>query len=81
MGKGGDAVPAGTASALRRTFSLERLKSLGDVKDDILVLKQLWFGSKRGDSHAERLESFYANQAAKVRSVGRCALIQRYYSL
>jgi hypothetical protein len=59
MGRGGDAGPL----KLKRTFSLE---SLSSVKDDLVVLRHLWFGSKKGDSHAARLESFYSKQASKV---------------
>ncbi|KAF6256794.1 hypothetical protein COO60DRAFT_1656840 [Scenedesmus sp. NREL 46B-D3] len=58
MGRGGDAGPL----KLKRTFSLE---SLSSVKDDLVVLRHLWFGSKKGDSHAQRLESFYSKQASK----------------
>lgn len=61
MGRGGD-IGSGPVG-LKRTFSLERLS---EVKDDIIVLRHLWFGSKKGDSHAARLESFYSKQASKV---------------
>lgn len=66
MGKGGDYTSVGTQPTLlrRNSWSFDRLKSLGDVKDDILVLRHLWFGKKSGSDHAARLESFYGPQAA-----------------
>jgi betaine lipid synthase len=66
MGKGGDYTSVGTQPTLlrRNSWSFDRLKSIGDVKDDILVLRHLWFGKKSGSDHAARLESFYGPQAA-----------------
>lgn len=63
MGRGCD----GTRPALQRGNSwtaLERLKSLGDVKDDLVVLRHLWFSKAKGADHAARLENFYGPQAA-----------------
>ena len=37
---------------------------LDGVKEDLLVLKSIWFNRVSGDDHAERLESFYGPQAA-----------------
>eukprot|EP00879_Flechtneria_rotunda_P011867 GHRR01012396.1.p1 GENE.GHRR01012396.1~~GHRR01012396.1.p1 ORF type:complete len:672 (+),score=176.99 GHRR01012396.1:1113-3128(+) len=65
MGRGADGSALTAPTLIRRnSWSLDRLKSLGDVKDDILVLRHLWFGRKSGADHAARLESFYGPQAA-----------------
>ena len=57
MGRGGDGL-------LRRTGSFDKIKAFGsNVKQDIAVLKSLWFSKSQGDSHAARLETFYAPQA------------------
>lgn len=58
MGRGGDA-----SFAQKRNFSFDKLKNLTSVKDDLTVLRHMWFGSKKGDDHAARLESFYGPQA------------------
>ncbi|KAL4857543.1 DNA mismatch repair protein 6 [Chlorella vulgaris] len=76
MGKGGDAgLGARNRGTMRRTPSMmERLSSLElklearqklqGFKNDMLVLKNIWF-SKLADTadHAERLEGFYKGQA------------------
>ena len=67
MGAGGDGNPVGTFLLRRNSWSFDRLKSLGDVKDDLLVLRHLWFSKPSGDDHAQRLESFYGPQAAACR--------------
>jgi betaine lipid synthase len=67
MGAGGDGTPVGTFLLRRNSWSFDRLKSLGDVKDDLLVLRHLWFSKPSGDDHAQRLESFYGPQAAACR--------------
>lgn len=64
MGAGGDGTPLAPAFMRRNSWSLDRLKSLGDVKDDLVVLRHLWFSKAKGDDHAARLESFYGPQAA-----------------
>jgi len=57
MGRGGDGL-------LRRTGSFDKIKAFGtSVKQDIAVLKSIWFSKSQGDSHAARLETFYAPQA------------------
>lgn len=59
MGRGGEShvLP-------KRTLSLERIKNYGrGIKDDLTVLKSIWFSKASGESHADRLESFYSPQA------------------
>ena len=44
-------------------------KRLEDVKDDLQVLKSIWFHPiKRSGTHAERLDAFYAPQARQCTS-------------
>ena len=39
-------------------------KKIDDVKDDLQVLKSIWFHPlKKSGTHAERLDAFYAPQA------------------
>lgn len=65
MGKGSDGSALAAPSLLRRnSWSFDRLKSLEEVASDLRTLKHLWFGSKKGSGHAQRLESFYGPQAA-----------------
>lgn len=60
MGRGGD----GSSLGLTRSFSFDRLKAIGgNVKQDLVCLKTMWFSKASGDSHADRLESFYSPQA------------------
>jgi betaine lipid synthase len=61
MGKGSDGRPA-PQSFLRKTFSMEKL-SLDNVKNDLIVLKNIWFNSAQGADHAARLDAFYGPQA------------------
>ncbi|KAG2493304.1 hypothetical protein HYH03_008440 [Edaphochlamys debaryana] len=60
MGAGGDGRPV---AGYKKNTTLEKFKNLGSVKDDLTVLRHMWFGSKKGDDHAARLESFYGPQA------------------
>lgn len=68
MGAGGDGRPA-RDNFIKRSFSIEKLKGLGfaGVKDDLTVLRHMWFGkawtSSKADDHAARLEKFYGPQA------------------
>jgi hypothetical protein len=75
MGKGADnSMGAGPPLPFTRKYSfsgsLEGLKQIGDLKDDLLVLKHLWF-SKAGKitDHKARLDSFYGPQAAACECV------------
>ena len=62
MGKGSDGRPA-KESFLRKTFpSMEKL-SVDNLKNDLIVLKNIWFNSAKGDDHAARLDAFYGPQA------------------
>ena len=61
MGAGGDARPQG--QVLKRVGSGKA--KLDEVKNDLQVLKSIWFNKVQGDDHAERLESFYGPQAAE----------------
>ena len=68
MGRGGDAtVPGnGLIRRLRSRSDLLRvpsLQSLKGVRQDLTVLKYIWFHKASGSDHAERLESFYGPQA------------------
>lgn len=52
-----------TANALKSQTG-KPLKSLKEsLRDDMLVLKHIWFSKAQGDDHASRLESFYGPQA------------------
>lgn len=63
MGRGGDGL-------LRRNGSFEKIKAFGtNVKQDMAVLKTMWFSKSQGDSHADRLETFYAPQAAACKTM------------
>jgi betaine lipid synthase len=63
MGAGRDGAPVSDQS-LGRKWSFDKLKNLSSVKNDLVVLKHIWFSRARGDDHAERLEHFYGPQAA-----------------
>lgn len=71
MGKGADAspYPRGGSSLKRSKSLLERLQDLqsggrvAGLKDDLLVLRTIWFKKTSGDDHAQRLEQFYSPQA------------------
>ncbi len=70
MGKGRDGsqtLGIGLGSRLLRASSFEsltRLTQSSSIKDDLLVLRHIWFSRQKGDDHAARLESFYGPQAA-----------------
>ncbi|EFJ43864.1 hypothetical protein VOLCADRAFT_83033 [Volvox carteri f. nagariensis] len=63
MGAGKDGRPV-RDNYMKKNFSLDKLKNISSVKNDLTVLRHMWFGSKKGDDHAARLESFYGPQAA-----------------
>lgn len=49
---------------LKKAVSAEhKLQRLRSVKNDLQVLKAMWFNRVSGESHAERLEKFYSPQA------------------
>ena len=51
--------------ASRVSKRIEKLKSLpGNVRDDLVVLRHMWFSKAKGGDHAARLESFYGPQAS-----------------
>ncbi|CAD7703949.1 unnamed protein product [Ostreobium quekettii] len=61
MGRGGE---GGPTAGLPRKMSFEKLKEIGgNVKQDLIVLKSMWFSRSKGEDHASRLESFYSPQA------------------
>lgn len=64
MGAGRDGNPSTIANPLRRSWSSEKLAALQGVKDDLIVLKSIWFNKAKGGDHAQRLENFYSPQAA-----------------
>ncbi len=45
----------------KKPFRLDELRK--DLKDDLTVLRHMWFSKARGSDHAARLESFYGPQA------------------
>ena len=49
--------------ARQRTQKRNGVTGLNGVKDDLAVLKSIWFKKVKGDDHAARLESFYGPQA------------------
>lgn len=63
MGAGGDAYPYREHRLVKRIRSSDRLRKLGGVKDDLIVLKSIWLNKASGQDHASRLESFYGPQA------------------
>ncbi|GAX75478.1 hypothetical protein CEUSTIGMA_g2921.t1 [Chlamydomonas eustigma] len=62
MGAGGDGRPV-RDSFLKKTFSIDKITNLSGVKDDLIVLRNIWFSKAKGDDHAARLETFYGPQA------------------
>ena len=61
MGKGSDGRPV-RDSFLKKTFSMDKL-NLDNMKNDLIVLRNIWFNKAKGDDHAARLETFYGPQA------------------
>jgi betaine lipid synthase len=61
MGAGGDGRPQ--PSFLKKTFSIDNLTNVSNIKDDLIVLRNIWFNKAKGDDHAARLETFYGPQA------------------
>lgn len=66
MGGGGDGRPARDTYAKKRSTTLDQIGKTGPsrIKDDLKVLKNLWFHRASGGDHAARLESFYKGQAS-----------------
>lgn len=64
MGAGGDGRPIKEAYTKKGAggFSLEKL-NVKDFRDDLTVLRHIWFSKAKGTDHATRLESFYGGQA------------------
>lgn len=62
MGGGGDNRPA-RDSFFKNPLPIDKIKSISDVKDDLIVLKSIWFNKAKGTDHAARLENFYGPQA------------------
>jgi len=76
MGKGREATNPPALPFLRRnSWSFDKLKSLEDVRDDLMTLKNLWFSKANGTDHAERLEAFYGAQAATCKETDWCCLV------
>lgn len=72
MGAGGDGRPT-RDSLMRKTFSFDKLPSFANVKDDLNVLKHIWFSKASGHDHAARLEAFYSGQATACACVSPTA--------
>jgi hypothetical protein len=53
----------GSMASLPRSWSSNSLARISAVKDDLTVLKTMWFKKVSGGDHAQRLESFYSPQA------------------
>jgi betaine lipid synthase len=64
MGAGRDGNHGTIGNPVRRNWSSEKLAALQGVKDDLIVLKSIWFNKSKGGDHAQRLENFYSPQAA-----------------
>ncbi|CAG9467464.1 unnamed protein product [Pedinophyceae sp. YPF-701] len=70
MGKGGDSsggrANGSAATAPQESFFGDLKKGVRGVKQDLEVLKNIWFKSLKADvDHAARLEGFYSGQAAQ----------------
>uniref|UniRef100_A0A7S0URH5 Betaine lipid synthase n=1 Tax=Polytomella parva TaxID=51329 RepID=A0A7S0URH5_9CHLO len=63
MGAGGDGSVTRKAADKKKSLSIEKVPVLTSVKDDLTVLRYMWFGKPSGSDHAARLESFYGPQA------------------
>lgn len=61
MGAGGDGRP--TDSVIAKARGSIGLPSMDTLKNDLTVLRHLWFSKASGGDHASRLESFYGPQA------------------
>ncbi|MEW5303500.1 MAG: hypothetical protein WDW38_001833 [Sanguina aurantia] len=65
MGGGGDGRPArDTFGKKRGSDQMGKSMTPSRIKDDLKVLKNLWFHKASGGDHAARLESFYKGQAS-----------------
>lgn len=53
----------GDLPTLSRSWSSGSLARLSAVKDDLTVLRTIWFKRLSGSDHAQRLECFYGPQA------------------
>ena len=64
MGGGGDGKPSKGLS-LRSVLPIDKLQNMSSLKDDLTVLRHMWFPKKAtsGADHAARLETFYGPQA------------------
>ncbi|GFH11752.1 uncharacterized protein HaLaN_07305, partial [Haematococcus lacustris] len=65
MGAGGDGRPLKDAYKRKpRNFSFDKLDKLqSSLRDDLTVLRHMWFSKAKGSDHAARLENFYGPQA------------------
>jgi betaine lipid synthase len=71
MGKGSDGTPV-RPSFMKKTFpSMEKL-NLENMRNDLTVLKNIWFSKAGGGDHAARLESFYGPQAHACKLMAYC---------
>eukprot|EP00955_Chlamydomonas_euryale_P020081 213604-Chlamydomonas_euryale.AAC.24 len=80
MGAGGDGRPA-RDSLMRKTFSFDKLPSFANVKDDLNVLKHIWFSKAQGADHAARLEAFYSGQAGACEFCAASAALPLTFAL
>ncbi|KAJ9529578.1 hypothetical protein QJQ45_013915 [Haematococcus lacustris] len=62
---GGDGRPLKDAYKRKpRNFSFDKLDKLqSSLRDDLTVLRHMWFSKAKGSDHAARLENFYGPQA------------------
>lgn len=67
MGKGGDATqdPRSRKGLVHRIKSFDGLDSatVQQLKNDLSILRTIWFQKTTGETHAARLEAFYRDQA------------------
>lgn len=52
--------------------ALDKLTSFtpDGLKQDLQVLRYMWFGKAKGDDHAQRLDNFYKHQAGACEAWG-----------
>ena len=61
----------GDLPTLSRSWSSGSIARLSAVKDDLTVLRSIWFKRLSGGDHAQRLESFYGPQAHACKCASR----------
>lgn len=65
---GGDGRPSQAVVEAFKAKNGRKPLNIKDIKDDLTVLRHIWFSKARGSDHAARLESFYGGQAEACES-------------